>query len=91
MVAGWWQVANQFFSGFGDRSTERLNTVESRGWNVGDSFFEYTPGISFRGEMPEFHGNFDHGIVKVPGFCPFCVYDESLVIHKRMNQYDLLI
>jgi len=56
------------------------------GWMVGSKYFEYERGTGFEGKMPEFHGDFDYGIAKTPAFCPFCVYDENLCIHERINQ-----
>ncbi|CCM06506.1 uncharacterized protein FIBRA_08776 [Fibroporia radiculosa] len=49
---------------------------------------EYEVGSGFGGALPEFHGHIEHGVAQTPMLCPFCVYNETLTMPRRMVQFD---
>lgn len=60
--------------------------LEPIGIIEGKGYIEYTHGMGFDSQLPEFHGHISNGVTHVPAFCAFCVYDEELNIVKWVKQ-----
>lgn len=52
----------------------------------GPDYIEYEHGTGFDGHLPEFHANIANGVVHMPGFCPWCVFDTESDMVKRLHQ-----
>ncbi|KAJ7108591.1 hypothetical protein C8R44DRAFT_884651 [Mycena epipterygia] len=52
-----------------------------------DHCIQFENGAGFNSQRPEFHGHLDHQVPLAPCFCPFCVYDETLSMQVRMQQF----
>ncbi|KAJ7601486.1 hypothetical protein DFH06DRAFT_1025912 [Mycena polygramma] len=55
-----------------------------------DQCVEFEQGSGFSGLQPEFHGHVHKGVALAPMYCPWCVFDQTLTLEARMQQYTQL-